>query len=215
VAQPTEASRDDAAPDEDGRDALAVFLASDNLVLDKLFASILRRIPDDQGGAEDVYTTTLYAFVAYADRKQVPEHEYVPLVYRIAQRKIADYWRVRSRRGSTVLTEPSNMGLLTDAFIDPYADADRRIDVARAVHQLTEQQQRALVLVYVDRFTHAEVGTAMGISASAVKKLLVRATTNLLMHGLLDGHGIHATTTLRTTEAGASEAQAGASEAQA
>jgi RNA polymerase sigma factor (sigma-70 family) len=205
VTEPTDAPSPGATPDEGGQADLAAFLACNETLFDKLFASIRRRIPDDSTAVEDIFWNTLYALVAYLDRPDVSEEQHRKLLFGIAKNLICHYWRLRRRE---VPTPPSDMVLLSDVLVDPYADADRRIDIERALARLTDKQQRALVLVYVDQLTCEEAGDEMGISASAVKKLVLKAKNNVLLHGLLNGQGKHSTTTRRTTQTGTSEAQA-------
>ncbi|EMD24908.1 RNA polymerase sigma factor [Amycolatopsis azurea] len=182
------AARDgDGRPGEGRRDSLASLLdGHDEDLLDRLYASILRRVGRDADAAQDIYVDCLRALVARADHDRIPPCEQRKLLFGIARFMIADWWKAADR---VTPAPPSDFALLFDALSDPYAQIDRKIDVERALGCLHDRQREALVLVYLDRLPYDMTAGLMGISVNGVKRLLAKAKTNLHTGGLLDGHG--------------------------
>lgn len=202
------------APVPGGQDALATFLASNDALLDRMFSYISRRIPDDPQGAEEVFGDTLEAVAGFVVAKGCPPKEYAPVTFGIADRKVADYWRARSRRAGMVLTAPSDLSLAADALSgksgDPYERVDTLLDLKRAFEPLSGEQQRALVLRFVDRLTQVEAAAAMAITRARLRRLVDSATKTIMQDRTLDEYRPHPTTTpmRRTTQTGTPEAQA-------
>lgn len=77
--------------------------------------------------------------------------------------------RGEERRGrdtrATPCTEP-------DSSVDPMAAVDRRLDLRRAIADLSPRRQEALFLYYHEDLAPAEIAERMGISRQAVEKLL-------------------------------------------
>ncbi|WP_406631927.1 RNA polymerase sigma factor [Amycolatopsis sp. WGS_07] len=195
-------------PGTGGQDPLAAFLASEDPLLDKIYGYIRRRLCDSDD-VPGVFEETMKAFVAYADRKDLPVEEYLPVMFGIARRKIADAWRALSRRAAAELPqEPSDLALLADACVEAYGAVDLRLDVENALSRLTPKQRRVLVLRAVDQLTREETARAMGVSVSRVKALTEEARAKIFLHGSLKDYEPRTATRRRITQTGTSEAQA-------
>lgn len=161
---------------EDGEDPLATLL---NAHIQSLAAFVARRVRGDAQAVEDLTQLTLEHVVAYHDRKGLPPgDEAVWLLYKIAERRVYDWYEQRSTRITKAILCPTDSELLTEAVagVEPLEETvARRVDVARALAQLTPPQQRALVLVYVDSLPCQTVAAVMGISVDGVKGHLKRA----------------------------------------
>ncbi len=76
---------------------------------------------------------------------------------------------------------------LSDAFNPaPAPDADRNIDLQRALQALSPRQRQAVVLHYLADLSVPQVATVMSCSQGAVKSHLARGLSALRDSGLLD-----------------------------
>jgi RNA polymerase sigma-70 factor (sigma-E family) len=69
---------------------------------------------------------------------------------------------------------------------DPYAAAELRADVARALDTLPRRQRAVVVLRYFDDLTEAQVAEAMNCSIGTVKSQTARALAKLRASGLAE-----------------------------
>jgi RNA polymerase sigma-70 factor (ECF subfamily) len=145
-----------------------------------LRAFIARRVRGDTQAVEDLTQLTLLHVVAYHDRQGLPPGDQaVRLLYKIAERRVYDWYEQRSTRTKKTVLCPSDSELLADAVsaVELLEETvTRRIDVERALARLTPPQQRALVLIYVDGLPYQTAAAVMGISLDGVKGHLQRAT---------------------------------------
>jgi RNA polymerase sigma-70 factor (sigma-E family) len=72
------------------------------------------------------------------------------------------------------------------ALHDPYAAAELRADVARALDTLPRRQRAVVVLRYFDDLTEAKVAEALNCSIGTVKSQTARALTALRASGLAE-----------------------------
>jgi RNA polymerase sigma-70 factor (sigma-E family) len=68
---------------------------------------------------------------------------------------------------------------------DPYAAAELRADVARALGALPRRQRAVVVLRYFDDLTESQVAAAMGCSVGTVKSQTAKALAKLRASGLV------------------------------
>ncbi|MGW7538591.1 RNA polymerase sigma factor [Amycolatopsis sp. NPDC054798] len=183
---PANATESESPPGHGGRDPLAMVLALDE-VQDRLHSFVRRRIPDVHD-AEAVYWETFEAFGAYVDDKECPPSDFRRLLFGIAGKKVADYWRAERRRQHCVLVEPSDAHLLLQRWSSPYESVEQRVDLARAAAEapLDENMRRALVLVVVDQLSQDEAAAVMGVHRSQVRRLLAKAGKLIRANGRLD-----------------------------
>jgi RNA polymerase sigma factor (sigma-70 family) len=96
-------------------------------------------------------------------------------LYRVAHNRCIDY----VRRAPAPPLQPDE---LLPGGTDPVVEAERREDLRRLVadlHNLPEQQRSALIIRELEGLSYEELGTALGVTAPAVKSLLVRARSGL------------------------------------
>lgn len=174
-----------------GEESLAAFLEAQAGPLERFIAS---RVRGDAQAVEDVLQETLMDLVAYHDRKGgLPAgEEAIRLLFTIAKRRVVD-WYGRTGKADLYL---SDAALLADAaagadLIDELIDETviRRVDVARALARLTPPQQRALVLVYVDRLEYRTAAAVMGLSIDGLKTHLRSAKARARQLDELTGYG--------------------------
>lgn len=104
-------------------------------------------------------------------------------LYRIATNLVHDgRRRPWSAAGSQVDVEQAQIPA-DDGAIE--VRAARRLDVARAMRQLTPRERSMLWLAYVQGCTHEEIAGMVGVKAASLKSLLFRARRRLA--GMLDG----------------------------
>lgn len=97
----------------------------------------------------------------------------VTWVVSIARHKLADHYRKLSR------DERRHLKLVTGREVqaadqDPWASAESRQDVLRALGALPPMQGAALVLHYMDQLSSAEIARELGRTEAAVESLLSR-----------------------------------------
>ncbi|ATY11103.1 RNA polymerase sigma factor [Amycolatopsis sp. AA4] len=182
----TDPAESESPSGHDGRDPLAVVLALDQ-VQDRLHSYVRRRISDVHD-AEAVYWETFEAFSAYVDARPCPPADFCRLLFGIASKKVADYWRAERRRRHSILVEPSDAHLLAQKWSSPYETVEQRVDLVRAVAEapLDDRMRRALVLVAVDQLSQDEAAAVMGIHRSKIRRLLAKAGEVIRSHGRLD-----------------------------
>jgi RNA polymerase sigma factor (sigma-70 family) len=163
---------------EGGEDPLAALLQGHSQPLE---AFIAHRVRGDGQAVEDLTQLTIMHVVAYHDRTGglPPGDEAVRLLYKIAERRVYDWYQQRSAHTTRTVLCPSDSDLLTEAVssTEPIDESvARRIDLTRALSRLTPAQRRALVLVYVDGLSYQTAAAVMGISIDGLKGHLKRAT---------------------------------------
>jgi len=168
-------------------DPLEDFLRHHDEVLDKLFGYVSRRIPDPHD-AKAVFWQVLEPFAAYLDRADCPPEEHPLILFGIAGKKVADYWRQEERREKVVLTAPSELCLFDDYLSDPFVTAEMRIDLLRALGGLDAHERTALVLCHVDQLDQESAARIMGVSRNQVRWVLRTAKKKLCESGALDGY---------------------------
>jgi RNA polymerase sigma-70 factor (ECF subfamily) len=122
----------------------------------------------------DVFVRALEGLPAYRDTGRPFE----AWLYRIAQARVVDYYRQRSRRQITSLDER----LAAGDEADPRMLAANRDDSRRAweaVNRLTEEQQQVISMRFIAGYSTQEVASLLGKTEGAVKALQHRALASL------------------------------------
>ncbi|WKX72158.1 RNA polymerase sigma factor [Streptomyces sp. XD-27] len=155
----------------------------------RLIRFVTRRVglrKDAEDVCQDIWRMFFVKYDEFAAHKEPTR-----MLYRIAQCRIADFWRRRGNIQEDLMTAD-----VLDASIGgtPWAvqfteGVERRLDVSRAVAALPPRQREALLLHHVDALTVCETAGLMGISENTVKKLLKNALSALRTTTPLDGYG--------------------------
>lgn len=155
-----------------------------------LHGYIARRVRGDAHAVQDLLQCSLMQMLAYlVHRGPLDRDEFVRILYRIAQRRIIDWYE----RAGRMLLCPSDDVLLAEAAarvdIDLVDGVAARVDIERALSQVTPQQRRVLVLTYLDGLDRRTAAAIMGISVDGVKKHLASAKARARQLDELAGYG--------------------------
>ncbi|MDA3628351.1 RNA polymerase sigma factor [Saccharopolyspora sp. WRP15-2] len=165
-------------PGQEGdEEDLATFLTSH---WDELYRVVRRRVGNHHV-AEDIRQNAAKGFVIWWRKRQpVQTNERTPMLFSIAHRKIAGYYREGSRRPVT----PMEGGpLADDATISTEEEVLAELgyrELMQVLSYLTPAQRRAFELVRVDGLKHRTAAEIMGISLSGLRKHLDAARKNLM-----------------------------------
>jgi RNA polymerase sigma-70 factor (ECF subfamily) len=98
-------------------------------------------------------------------------------LYRIAAARIADYYRRHARRPVTDLSDdiPGYEPLVEEQILEQQELGT----LHDAMQQLSDEQQSVLILRFMERKSHEEVGRILNKSVSAVKTIQYRALIDL------------------------------------
>jgi RNA polymerase sigma-70 factor (ECF subfamily) len=133
-----------------------------------------RRLVGNQVVAEDIAAEALAR--AYARWKSVRSHPNPDAwLLRVVGNLSIDHMRMAGRRTQSELGDRV-------AGDRPDDDAVLRVDLARAVHKLSNRQQEVVVMRYLIDLSEDEVATSLGMSNGSVKTHLSRATHRLRDH---------------------------------
>ncbi len=110
-------------------------------------------------------------------------------LYRIAAARVADYYRVRTRRPQTELSDAEpDRGVSPEGLLQ---NAEEHSELRAALRELSDEQQDILLLRFVERKSHAEVAKILGKSVTAIKSAQHRALVRLAELMGLNGKGRH------------------------
>src|SRR6202163_439038 len=129
--------------------------------------------PQAQEGAQEVFLR-LYVTLKKGEEIQNPR----AWIFRVAHNLGL---KIRSRQSSQVPFDPDLAARLAGSAIDPeqsLLDRERAMNFHNAIQRLSEQQRRCLFL-RLEGLRYPEIGSALGISASAVGEFLRRAMVRL------------------------------------
>jgi RNA polymerase sigma-70 factor (ECF subfamily) len=126
---------------------------------------------------DDLLQEVFLALVDAVARLRSPE-ALRPFLYGIALRKTAMELRRRKRKRWLVLL-PSHE--LPDRAEARPSDANPAIDaIRRVLAEVSERQQQAFILRFVEELSPAQVGLALGVSESTAKREILRARERVL-----------------------------------
>jgi RNA polymerase sigma-70 factor (ECF subfamily) len=98
---------------------------------------------------------------------------FVAWLYRIAANVVVDHVRSQAARKEKDLREDT--ADTVDATATLPGVSDRRMDLAQAVADLTDDQRELITLKFIEGLSNAEIAEATGRSAEAVRALQFRA----------------------------------------
>ncbi len=133
------------------------------------------RLLGDETIAEDCVSETFARFLKSLQERRGPRDNLQAYLYRIAHNWIVDHYR---KDGKTV--ELSDV-LRSEADV-PEVEAAKHIrqeQVREAIRQLTPDQQRVILLKYLEDWSNEEVARAMKKPIGAVKSIQHRALKSL------------------------------------
>jgi RNA polymerase sigma-70 factor (sigma-E family) len=131
--------------------------------------------------AEDLLQTALAR--AYPRWDRIVRDDPEAYVRRVIVNTWSSWWR-RKWRGETPTGQlPDRVGS------DPYAEADRRDAVRRALARLPLRQRAVVVLRFHEDMSEAQVAAILGISVGTVKSQASKALAKLRADDALTGYG--------------------------
>jgi len=135
------------------------------------------RLTGNTQSSEDCVSDVFSRFLQALGKKQGPKEYLRAYLYRIAHNWIIDYYRHEPHMVS--ISERFKMQMEENS---PSAEAERLMKknhIRKAILDLPEDQQRVVVLRYLDDWDFEEIASSMKKSSGAVKALLHRGLTNL------------------------------------
>lgn len=129
--------------------------------------------PQAQEGAQEVFLR-LYATLKKGENIQNPR----AWIFRVAHNLGL---KIRARQSSQAPFDANLESRIADSEMDPeqgLLQRERTLRFHEAIQRLSEQQQRCLFL-RLEGLRHPEIGSVLGISASAVGEFLRRAISRL------------------------------------
>ena len=139
--------------------------------VDQIYRYVRYRIADAVAAEDltaEVFLRAVEGLTAYEDRGT----PFAAWLYRIAQARVADFWRATQHGQPVTIDAAETWPAEEDATTRDVLEHRRLL---AALRQLTEEQQHAVVLRYVQGLSHAEIGVIMEKTEGAVKALQRRA----------------------------------------
>ena len=142
---------------------------------ERVYAYVVRRV-GDRAETEDLTSEVFHHALANLRRFEWRGIPFAAWLYRIAANLISDRWQRRSRE--QVTDEP---GLIESAPAGraEFEEVERRATLFRLVDTLPAEQQRVVVLRFVEQKSIKEVAREIRKTEGAVKQLQFRALTSL------------------------------------
>jgi RNA polymerase sigma-70 factor (ECF subfamily) len=145
----------------------------------------LSRISGDPHKADDLLQEAYYRFYRASKRYESEAHRRNSL-FQIATNLVRD----AARRGKhyeevPLADEESPSAGAISTRESPETEVARRTDVARAIQRLEPTQRELLWLAYAQGSSHDEIAEILGLRATSVRTLLLRARRKLA--GILNG----------------------------
>lgn len=163
----------------------------------RLAAFIHRRVAD-AGVAEQIEQQTWAHVLRQWETIRQPEL----LLMRIAWRRIVDWYESRERSdlvpGDDLLeaaVERWQWRTKWSDASDPGSTVPSRVDLQRAMLELSRRQRQVLMLIGVDRLTRAQTADLLGIGEETVKTTYAQAKTAMRASPALDGYHLQLETT--------------------
>lgn len=141
---------------------------------DEVFPTLFRycqRLTGDADAAEDVAQE---AFVRLLERGVTGEPAALRVwLFKTATHRVRDRWRVATNRRRLLEIHPVTPGAAPDAESELTRAQDR--DRVRAALDGLDARDRELLLMREEGFSYREIAEAVGVSATSIGTLLVRA----------------------------------------
>lgn len=142
----------------------------------QIYRYIAYRVPSD-ADAEDLTAEVFVKMVEGLPNYQPTGAPFASWLYSIASARVIDFRRRATRRPQSELSEAMAGDELTP---EARLQATEEVHTLReALRQLSEEQQAVLVLRFIERKSHQQVGDAIGKSETAVKSIQHRALVQL------------------------------------
>jgi RNA polymerase sigma-70 factor, ECF subfamily len=143
----------------------------------EIYRYLARHLGAHRHEAEDL---TAEVFLKVFERLQGYEFRGLPFsawLFRIARNHLIDHVRARPKRPvGSIEDEPEIAELGAQKTLDRSLD---RMELARALRRLTDEQRQVVVLRFLEGRSTAETAAAMGKTEDAVKKLQARGLLHL------------------------------------
>ncbi|SEB29896.1 Sigma-70, region 4 [Streptomyces misionensis] len=139
--------------------------------------------PEDGG---EIFSQAFEEFFEWWPKN--PEHpKPVAMLYRIARCRLNDHFR---RRGRVLTLETGDLAEIAarGTCPDELADLIRRVDLGRALAELTERERQALALRYLADLPVKDCAEVLGVGIDNMKKILKTASGKLRQSPHMDGY---------------------------
>jgi RNA polymerase sigma-70 factor (ECF subfamily) len=146
--------------------------------LKKVYTYVYYRVGSVED-AEDITESVFLHALIHLNRYQDRGIPFSAWLLRIAHNLVANWHRSSKRRrevGLEVVELLSDDGPTPEETIEEKEDF---MELRRALEDLTEERQQALILRYAEGMKHREIGDVMGKSAGAIKVLVHRSLLSL------------------------------------
>ncbi len=143
---------------------------------DAIYRYILYRVPTSND-AEDLTAEVFLRMVEGLPKYKITGAPFESWLYRIAAARVADFYRRSQRRQETILDERISD---SQPLPEEHMQQNQEIETLRtALRHFSEEEQSILLLRFVERKSHEEVGRILGKSAGAVRAAQHRALVQL------------------------------------
>ncbi len=141
-----------------------------------IYRYMVHRVPSTLD-AEDLTAEVFVKMVEGLSQYRVTDIPFEAWLYRIAAARVADYYRLHARHPVTDLSDdiPEYKPLVEEQILEQQELGS----LHDAMQQLSDEQQSILILRFVERKSHEEVGRILNKSVSAVKTIQYRALIEL------------------------------------
>jgi RNA polymerase sigma-70 factor (ECF subfamily) len=147
-----------------------------DLYADAIYRYVLYRVPGS-ADAEDLTAEVFLRMVEGLPRYKQTGAPFEAWLYRIAAARIADFYRQSKRRPQIALDdELGDTGPLPEEQLLARQELDH---LRSAIQQFNEEEQSILILRFVERKSHQEVGQILGKSTGAIRAAQHRALIRL------------------------------------
>jgi RNA polymerase sigma-70 factor, ECF subfamily len=142
---------------------------------ERVYAYIVRRV-GDRAETEDLTAEVFHHALANLKKYEWRGIPFVSWLFRIAANLISDRWQKRKHEQS--IDEPEQIESIQAGSAE-FEEVERKATLFRLVDSLPAEQQRVVVLRFVEQKSIKEVAQAIRKTEGAVKQLQFRALTTL------------------------------------
>ncbi len=142
---------------------------------ERVYAYVVRRV-GDRAETEDLTSEVFHHALANLRRFEWRGIPFAAWLYRIAANLISDHWR--RTNPERVADEPGLIDSVATSGVE-FEEVERRATLFRLVETLPAEQQRVVVLRFVEQKSIKEVAREICKTEGAVKQLQFRALTSL------------------------------------
>jgi len=142
---------------------------------ERIYAYVVRRV-GDRAETEDITSEVFHQALANLNKFEWRGIPFAAWLFRIAGNLISDRWQRSSRE--QVAAEPEQMDSVP-ARTAEFEEVERRATLFRLVETLPAEQQRVVVLRFVEQKSIKEVAREIRKTEGAVKQLQFRALSSL------------------------------------